>query len=62
MQTGVVLGCGHAQSLGGAAGGHGPDRHAGAGWVRAGQTGERPGDDSLSGFEEESRVVRLFRV
>lgn len=62
MEAGVVVGRGHAQSFGCAAGRRGPGRRAGPRWVRAGQAGQRPGDYSLFGFEEESRVVRLFGV
>lgn len=60
MQTRVVIG--YAQSLGCAAGRCGPNRRAGPGRVRAGQAGQGAGHDSLFGFEEESRVVRVFGV
>lgn len=61
MEAGVVVGRGDAQSFGCASGHRGPGRRAGPRWVRAGQAGQRPGDYSLFGFEEESRV-RLFGV
>lgn len=60
MKAGVIFRRGYAQPFGCAAG-CGLDRCAGRRWVRA-ETGGRPGNDSLPGLEEESRVIRLFWI